>query len=253
MKERRRKESTTAPAATIPADPADPAQTPPRLLKDVSREPYGRRALVAAAAEVFSERGYDLASIHGICKLAGTNVALVKYHFGSKEGLYEAVAKAVYEDKLSGFLDLVAEVHDAASWQAAMREWIRRFVEITGNPDSPRNFVARLVVREFETPSPLHDKIKARFYLPLRDGFAKLVRMAFPEHPDRQDQIRMALWSSALGALSFSHTAVRPGDTLVTVAQNLRLRNPLAVFAVRGYVNDTLVAEATIKCMIGQR
>lgn len=198
----------TAPAATIPADPAE--TPPPRLLKDVSREPYGRRALVAAAAEIFSERGYDGASIHDICKLAGTNVALVKYHFGSKEGLYEAVAKAVYEDKLSGFLDLVAEVHDAASWQAAMREWIRRFVEITGNPDSPRNFVAHLVVREFETPSPLHDKIKARFYLPLREGFAKLVRMAFPERPDRQDQIRMALWSSALGALSFSHTAVRP-------------------------------------------
>lgn len=56
----------------------------------------------------------------------------------------------------------------------------------------------------------------------------------------------------AVENVRFRHP-VRPGDTLVTVAQNLRLRNPLAVFAVRGYVNDTLVAEATVKCMIGQR
>lgn len=179
-------------------------------LWDISREPYGRRALIAAAAEIFSERGYEAASVHEICKLAGTNVALVKYHFGSKEGLYEAVVEAVYEEKLSGFVDLVKDVRDAASWQAAMREWIRRFVEITGNPDSPRNFVARIVSREFATPSPLHDKIKARFYVPLREAFAKLVRMAFPESLEPADEIRIGLWSSALGALCFSHTAVRP-------------------------------------------
>lgn len=46
---------------------------------------------------------------------------------------------------------------------------------------------------------------------------------------------------------------VRPRDKLVTVAQNVRLRRPLGVFAVKGYVGDELAAEATVKCMIGRR
>lgn len=43
-----------------------PAAKPPRLMKVVSREPYGRRALIALAAEIFSERGYEAASHDGM-------------------------------------------------------------------------------------------------------------------------------------------------------------------------------------------
>ena len=111
---------------------------PPRLLKDVSREPYGRRALIAAAVEIFSDRGYEAASLHDICAMAGTNIALVKYHFGSKAGLYEAVAETVYEANLSGFLDIAKGVHDAASWQNAIREWIVKVIDLTGNPEAPQ-------------------------------------------------------------------------------------------------------------------
>jgi AcrR family transcriptional regulator len=187
-----------------------PAAKPPRLMKDVSREPYGRRALIASAAEIFSERGYEAASLHDICAIAGTNVALVMYHFGSKEGLYEAVAEAVYEKNLSGFLDIAKNVHDAASWQAAIREWISKVIEITGNPDSPRNFVARIVAREFAEPSPLHDKVAKRFYQPLRDEFAKLVRMAVTTDGSSLDDLQTRLWNAAIGAVCFSHAAVRP-------------------------------------------
>lgn len=43
-----------------------PAAKPPRLMKVVSREPYGRRALIALAAEIFSECGYEAASHDGM-------------------------------------------------------------------------------------------------------------------------------------------------------------------------------------------
>jgi len=47
-----------------------------------------RERLLAAAAEVFAEKGYWVATHAEICERAGTNTASVNYHFGSKENLY---------------------------------------------------------------------------------------------------------------------------------------------------------------------
>lgn len=44
---------------------------------------------------------------------------------------------------------------------------------------------------------------------------------------------------------------VRPGDTLYTVAQTVRMKSRLGVFSLKGYVNDELAAEATTTCIIG--
>ena len=46
---------------------------------------------------------------------------------------------------------------------------------------------------------------------------------------------------------------VRPGDKLVTVAENVRVRKPLAVLALQGYVNGELVCDCSAKCMIGEK
>lgn len=54
----------------------------------------------------------------------------------------------------------------------------------------------------------------------------------------------------AVNNVRFRHP-VRPGDKLTTITGIIRLRKPLAEFAVRGFVGDTLVAEATLKCMLG--
>lgn len=45
---------------------------------------------------------------------------------------------------------------------------------------------------------------------------------------------------------------VRPGDTLMTVTKVARMRVPLAVFELKGYVGDELACEATVKCMVGE-
>ena len=48
---------------------------------------------------------------------------------------------------------------------------------------------------------------------------------------------------------------VRPGDTLYTVTQNLKIRSGgtsgLGVFGLKGYVNDELAAEAEVTCVLG--
>ena len=48
---------------------------------------------------------------------------------------------------------------------------------------------------------------------------------------------------------------VRPGDTMYTVAQNLKIRSGngsgLGVFGLKGYVADELAAEAEVTCVLG--
>lgn len=62
------------------------------------REAYSsrtRQRLLDAAREVFSEFGYNGASVRQIVSRAGTNVASVNYHFGGKDALYKEVLASV--------------------------------------------------------------------------------------------------------------------------------------------------------------
>jgi AcrR family transcriptional regulator len=54
-----------------------------------------RDRLLHAAGEVFSQKGFEAATIREICTKGGVNVAAVNYYFGDKEHLYlEAVKQA---------------------------------------------------------------------------------------------------------------------------------------------------------------
>lgn len=47
--------------------------------------------ILSAARELFEEKGFDLSSVREIATKADVNVALINYHFGSKENLLLAV------------------------------------------------------------------------------------------------------------------------------------------------------------------
>jgi TetR/AcrR family transcriptional regulator, regulator of cefoperazone and chloramphenicol sensitivity len=49
-----------------------------------------RGKILLAALHVFGEKGYRDATHAEICHRAGVNTAAINYHFGSKEGLYQA-------------------------------------------------------------------------------------------------------------------------------------------------------------------
>lgn len=53
-----------------------------------------RSRLLSAASRLFAEKGYDHATVRDICAAAGVNIALVNYHFKSKEGLYKENGRA---------------------------------------------------------------------------------------------------------------------------------------------------------------
>jgi AcrR family transcriptional regulator len=60
-----------------------------------------RQRLLAAAAEVFAEKGFWETTHAEICQRAHANTAAVNYHFGSKENLYVAAWKYASERSLT--------------------------------------------------------------------------------------------------------------------------------------------------------
>jgi AcrR family transcriptional regulator len=69
--------------------------------------------ILAEAERVFARFGYDGASMRQIAEAAGVPVALVSYHFESKDGLYRAVfyrrVPAIVEQRLAGLSIAMSE------------------------------------------------------------------------------------------------------------------------------------------------
>jgi len=57
-----------------------------------------RQRLLEVALPLFAERGFAGTSVRQIAMAAGANVAAIAYHFGDKQGLYEAVVVRLHDD-----------------------------------------------------------------------------------------------------------------------------------------------------------
>lgn len=95
--------------------------------------------LVAAAHKLFSEHGFDSASVRRITREADANLGAITYHFGSKEALRDAVI-----DRLFGALaDRLTAVSAAAGPAPARLAGVVHaiFAFFAEHPDAPRLLV----------------------------------------------------------------------------------------------------------------
>lgn len=57
----------------------------------MTTQPAGRDRIIDAALHLFAERGHDAVSVRDIATAADVAVGLISHHFGSKDGLRQAV------------------------------------------------------------------------------------------------------------------------------------------------------------------
>lgn len=70
-------------------------------------EPDPRERILAAAAQVFAQTGFDGARIDEIADRAGINKAMLYYHVGDKEHLYAAVLTGTFDRGLCSIREAV--------------------------------------------------------------------------------------------------------------------------------------------------
>lgn len=107
-----------------------------------------RQRIIAAACKAFSDQGYERTTIRQIVALAGTNIASINYHFGSKETLYRAVVDSVISEHMAAFRRALADYDIAAGSPDRIRAFAReRMMENlgTGAYHPPRLFGWELI------------------------------------------------------------------------------------------------------------
>jgi len=142
-----------------------------------------RLHILDTAGQVFADKGYAGATSKEICERAGTNMAAVNYHFGSRDDLYRAVLVEAHRQFLS--LEDLAEIADsAAGAPARLRALMAQLVENAARSGAPWGF--RVLLREVMMPSPLISALvddavlpKARIVLGL---VAEILGLP-PDHP----------------------------------------------------------------------
>ncbi|MDE1162287.1 MAG: CerR family C-terminal domain-containing protein [Acidobacteriaceae bacterium] len=144
-----------------------------------------RDKLLQAAIEVFSESGYDGATVREICRRADVNIALVSYHFGDKLALYRAVIRFVTNSDARTELARQAAL-GTANPKESLRQLIRGLLEriVANHEQSGLHF--RLMLKELANPTTvLTDEIETTIR-PLYDHIRTSVGAILKLPPDHE-------------------------------------------------------------------
>lgn len=164
-----------------------------------------KEKILAAATRLFARRGLDGVTIREICREAGVNGALVNYHFGTKENLYGACMRRMFES--GGGPTVVAldrDVKDARSWKAAVRAWVHGFSDTMHDVRGTTGFAAGAFRHEVVNPSALSGHILEAYGRPLFESLCRLLRMA------TRTEMEVRLWATAIWSQLFSYALVDP-------------------------------------------
>jgi AcrR family transcriptional regulator len=128
--------------------------------------------LLAAASEVFAEKGYWEATHAEICQKARANTAAINYHFGSKENLYVEAWKYAFERSF--------EAHPAdggVGAEAPAAQRLRgRIVAFMARVTDPDNHEIEIMHKEMANPTGLLAQVLPRVLEPMQRDMRVIVQ-----------------------------------------------------------------------------
>lgn len=105
--------------------------------------------IIAAAQRIFGRKGFDGASLRDIAEEAGVAHAMIRHHFGGKDGLWRAVIDAHIDNIAERHAPLFAEFSTAEP-VGLLQRFISNFIDFSAEtPDA-----TRILMHESTTPGP---------------------------------------------------------------------------------------------------
>jgi len=152
--------------------------TETRIDTRVAKGQATRGRLLAEALRLFAVKGFEAVGTRELAAAAGTNSASIAFHFGGKDGLYEAVVRQVAAEL--GGLHSAALAEAAAESAAAGEEPLgrarRAMAKLVAALLSAKRtqWMSLLLQREFITPTPAFEALYAEAIAPCLEELARL-------------------------------------------------------------------------------
>jgi TetR/AcrR family transcriptional regulator, regulator of cefoperazone and chloramphenicol sensitivity len=151
-----------------------------------------RQHLLEVAGRVFAERGFADATSKEISERAGTPMASVNYHFGSREALYEAALVEAHR-QVVGLDELASLAEDMSDPKAKLRAVLTRLVTLSTSADKPWGFL--LMLREVLSPSAAIPALVEKAVRPKAEFMLRVVGDALGLKPDDAAVQRVVLFT----------------------------------------------------------
>ncbi|SDU24008.1 transcriptional regulator, TetR family [Verrucomicrobium sp. GAS474] len=150
-----------------------------KLASPKETQKQAKEKIVAAAGEVFAERGFRDATVREITARAGVNVAAVNYYFRDKEELYHSVLR----EAKSKCADMI-EPNAPGTAEKRFRDFVHRFVSHLLDPNRP-DWHMRVITQEMINPTSglaiLVDELTGPVFRRLCELIDEIVGKRMPE------------------------------------------------------------------------
>ena len=160
----------------FPASATSSLTRDPAPVATAAPEQQTAAALLQAAEKLFSEKGYEAVGTREIARAAGANLAAIRYHFGSKELLFNAVVKKLMSRSLllSDMLsarDMSAPDFTLEDASNLLHEFIKHFLIRILDEEEPQG--CRLMLRESASISQERKELVDRLVHETSEEFIK--------------------------------------------------------------------------------
>ncbi len=131
-----------------------------------------KEKLLAAAGDVFIEKGFRDATVAEICARAEANISAVNYHFGSKEALYQEAWRHSFTESLKTY-PMDGGVSETASAEERLRGQLASMIQRIADENNKDFFIAQM---EIINPTGLLQEVMKTELIPMRQQTLALVR-----------------------------------------------------------------------------
>jgi len=199
-----------------------------------------RDRLLDAAETLFGHRGYGAVGIREIAEAAGVNLSGIKYHFGSKRGLYlEAVRRTMdRRGSTAAWALLDGPIGSRSQAAGALRSFVGALLRVLLGAQECDS-CACLVMQSAIEPGETTDLVVREFIKPHHDRLCELVGALCPEAgPRERSRYAQSVMALLLHERMFRPFLDRlggcPGSGDRTEASLDRLANELTDFSLCG-------------------
>ena len=145
--------------------------------------PSSPERILAAAEQLFGEKGFSSVSLRQVTSAAEVNLAAVNYHFGSKDGLIEAVLRRNVEPINAERLRMLDEYESAASASVELERIVEAFLRpgiVSLSHSEHGRRLLQLYGRVHAEPNPQIHDLFMKMFVPISQRFGAALRRSLP-------------------------------------------------------------------------